>query len=103
MSILIILIGIYGVINSPNLIKKIMCLSMVESMVVLQFLGVGFLHGGAAPILNQRSESFVDPVPQALMLTAIVIGVCFNALAVMLIVKLHRKRGTVDVRQLHDL
>lgn len=103
MSILIILIGIYGVINSPNLIKKTMCLSMVESMVILQFLGVGFHKGGSAPILNQGTETFVDPVPQALMLTAIVIGVCFNALAVILIVKLHRKRGTVNVRQLHDL
>jgi len=103
MSILIILIGIYGVINSPNLIKKVMCLSLVESMVILQFLGVGFDRGGGAPILYQGIDTFVDPVPQALMLTAIVIGVCFNALAVALIVKMHRKRGTVDVRELHDL
>ncbi len=103
MSILIILIGLYGVINSPNLIKKVMCLSLVESMVIMQFLGVGFRRDGGAPILNQGIETFVDPIPQALMLTAIVIGVCFNALAVALIVKLYRQRGTVDVRELHDL
>lgn len=103
MSILIILVGLYGVINSPNLIKKVMCLSIVESMVILQFLGVGFRRDGGAPILNQSIAVFVDPIPQALMLTAIVIGVCFNALAVALIVKLHRQRGTVDVRALHDL
>ncbi len=103
MSILIILIGLYGVINSPNLIKKVMCLSLVESMVILQFLGVGFRPDGGAPILNQGMETFVDPIPQALMLTAIVIGVCFNALAIALIVKLYRQRGTVDVRELHDL
>ena len=103
MSILIILVGIYGLINSPNLIKKTMCLSLIESMVILQFLGVGLHAGGMAPILHQGTETFVDPVPQALMLTAIVIGVCFNALAVVLIVKLHRKRGTVDVRALNDL
>lgn len=103
MSLLIILIGIYGVINSPNLIKKVMCLSLVESMVILQFLGVGFDPAGAAPILNQGPRQFVDPVPQALMLTAIVIGVCFNALAVALLVKLYEQRGTVDVRKLHDL
>ena len=103
MSILIILIGLYGVINSPNLIKKVMCLSLVESMVIMHFLGVGFRRDGGAPILNQGIETFVDPIPQALMLTAIVIGVCFNALAVALIVKLYRQRGTVDVRELHDL
>ncbi len=103
MRLLVILVGLYGVINSPNLIKKVMCLSLVESMVILHFLGVGFVAGRAAPILHQGPDRFVDPVPQALMLTAIVIGVCFNALAVGLIVKLHAQRGTVDVRELHDL
>ena len=103
MSILVILVGIYGVVTSPNLIKKVMCLSLVESMVILQFLGAGFRRGGGAPVLNQGVEVFVDPVPHALMLTAIVIGVCFNALAVALIVKLHHQRGTVDTRELHDL
>ena len=103
MSILIILVGLYGAITSTNLIKKVMCLAMVESMVIMQFLGVGFGAERGAPILNQGLEAFVDPVPQALMLTAIVIGVCFNALAVALIVKLYQQRGTVDVRELHDL
>ncbi len=36
------------------------------------------------------------------MLTAIVVGVCFNALALKLILKLYQQRGTVDVRELHD-
>jgi multicomponent Na+:H+ antiporter subunit C len=103
MSLLIILVGVYGMITSPNLIKKVMCLALIESMVILQFLGVGFERGDSAPILHQGTTAFVDPVPQALMLTAIVIGVCFNALAVALIVKLHKQRGTVDVRELHDL
>ena len=103
MILLIILIALYGLINSPNLIKKAMCLSIIESMAILQFLGVGFHRQGAAPILHQGPVDFVDPVPQALMLTAIVIGVCFNALAVALIVKLYKQRGTVDVRELHDL
>ena len=103
MSILIIMVGLYGVVNSTNLIKKVMCLSLVESMVIFHFLKVGFNPEAGAPILNQNIAVFTDPVPQALMLTAIVIGVCFNALAVALIVKLHRQRGTVDVRGLHDL
>lgn len=103
MSMLIIVVGLYGLINSHNLIKKVMCLSLVEGMVILQFLRAGFRFDGEAPILNQGTEVFVDPVPQALMLTAIVIGVCFNALAIALIVKLYHQRGTVDVRELHDL
>lgn len=103
MSLLIILVSLYGLINSTNLIKKVMCLTLIDSIVVLQFLRAGYQPAGAAPILYQGEIVFVDPVPQALMLTAIVIGVCFNALAVGLIVKLYSKRGTVDVRELHDL
>ncbi len=44
----------------------------------------------------------VDPLPQALMLTAIVIGVCFNALALALIVRVARERGTMSGSELHD-
>ena len=103
MSLIILFVGIYGIITSHNLIKKIMCLALVESTVILHFLGVGFQSLAAAPILGQGSETYVDPVPQALMLTAIVIGVCFNALATAFIVRLYQQRGSVDVRDLNDL
>jgi len=101
--LLILLVGIYGVITSRNLIRKIMCLALVESTIILQFLGLGYRSLATAPILNQGPEGFVDPVPQALMLTAIVIGVCFNSLATALIVRLHQQRGSVDLGDLHDL
>lgn len=103
MNIVIILVGIYGVITCRNLIRKVMCLAIVEGMVVFQFLSVGYRAGARAPILGQGGTVFADPVPHALMLTAIVIGVCFNALAVAIIVKLHQKQGSVDVGDLHDI
>lgn len=103
MSLIIIAIAIFGLITSDNLIKKIMCLSIIENTIILNFISTGFITGAAAPILTAREVATVDPVPQALMLTAIVIGVCFNSLAVACIVKLHEKTSTVLVSELYEL
>jgi multicomponent Na+:H+ antiporter subunit C len=79
-----------------------MCLVILESMVILAFLGAGYGEGRGAPILGAPDVLPVDPVPQALMLTAIVIGVCFNCLALAAVVGVHRRQGTLDVTRLHE-
>ncbi len=102
MSLIILAIGIFGLITADNLIKKIMCLSVIENTIILNFISSGYITGAAAPILTAKDIATVDPVPQALMLTAIVIGVCFNSLAIACIVKLHEKTSTVLVSELHE-
>lgn len=102
MSLAIIIIGVFGLVTSDNLIKKIMCLSVIENTIILNFIRTGVREGAKAPILTSPGVFTVDPVPQALMLTAIVIGVCFNALAVACIVRLHQKTGTVLVSEIHE-
>ena len=65
----------------------------------------GFIRGGTAPILDgdiRGISSFVDPVPQALVLTAIVIGVAVNALMLALIIRMYGKKGSLDVRDYTD-
>ena len=99
----IIAVGIFGLITSDNLIKKIMCLAIIENTIILNFLRVGGTEAGSAPILTSPGIVTVDPIPQALMLTAIVIGVCFNALAVACIVRLHRKAGTILISELGEI
>jgi multicomponent Na+:H+ antiporter subunit C len=102
MNLLIVALAMYGLIVSDNLIRKIMCLTILESMIILAFLGTGYAEGRAAPILGAAAEPMVDPVPQALMLTAIVIGVCFNSLALAFIVKLYQKTRTLKASELHE-
>ena len=102
MNLLIIAIAAWGLITTPNLIRKIMCLTVVESMIILSFLHVGYAEHRIAPILCEAGTATVDPVPQALMLTAIVIGVCFNALALAFILKVHAQYGTLNVLELHE-
>ncbi len=101
--LLIAAVALYGLIVSDNLIRKVMCLAMLESMVILVFLGAGYVEDGLAPILSENVALTVDPLPQALMLTAIVISVCFNSLALAFIVRVHQKHHTLEVSRLNDL
>lgn len=102
--LLIAAVALYGLIVSDNLIRKVMCLAMLESMVILVFLGAGYVEDGLAPILRDNvALTVVDPLPQALMLTAIVISVCFNSLALAFIVRVHQKHHTLEVSRLNDL
>jgi multicomponent Na+:H+ antiporter subunit C len=102
MILLIMSVAIYGLIVSDNLIKKIMCLNIIESLVILTFLTTGYQERAVAPIITDIVTNYVDPIPQALMLTAIVIGVCFNSLAIAITVKVYYKYHTIKVSELHE-
>ena len=102
MILLILIIAIYGLIVSDNLIKKIMCLNIVESTIILTFLTTGYQERSVAPIITEGIANYVDPIPQALMLTAIVIGVCFNSLAIAITVKVFYKYHTIKVSELYE-
>jgi len=102
MILLIVLVAIYGLIVSDNLIKKLMCLNIIESSIILTFLTSGYTKDGHAPIITENVITYVDPIPQALMLTAIVIGVCFNSLAIAVIVKVYQKNQTLNVTELSE-
>jgi len=105
-SLLVFMIGLYGVMSKNNLIKKIMGLTIMNGSIVLFFISIGYREGGLAPILEKGMTGdipttiVVDPLPQALMLTAIVIGISVTALALALIVKIYSKYKTLDIQQL---
>lgn len=102
----LILIGLYIIMVKRNLIKMIIGLSIIDTGVNILLITMGFLTGGTAPIFskeNMLTSRMVDPVPQALVLTAIVIGVAILALALSLAVVLYRHYGTLDVREIRGL
>ena len=104
-SLLVFMIGLYGVMSKNNLVKKIMGLTIMNSSIVLFFISIGYRKSGLAPILEEgmtggTTATVVDPVPQALMLTAIVIGMSITALALALIVRIYAKYKTLDIQQL---
>ncbi len=95
-------IGSLGMVVCNNLFRMLLALGLAEAGVSLLLILEAYRCDGTAPILGlgPESEPMVDPVPQVLVLTAIVIGVGVQALAVAVLVRIYHAYGTLDVREL---
>ena len=101
--ILLMCIGLWGILAGRSLIRKIIGLSILNSTVVILFILSGRIDGIRAPILTGSATGpVVDPIPQALMLTAIVVGLSVTAVALILAVKLYRSCGSLDLREIEE-
>jgi multicomponent Na+:H+ antiporter subunit C len=106
---LLMLIGFWGMLTQKNMVKIILGLAIVETGVQLIMVAFGYIGGRTAPILDSAvpvkdaAGMIVDPVPQALVLTAIVIGVAVNALALTFVIKLYQKRRSLNITDYKDL
>jgi len=101
----LIFIGMYILLVKKNLIKVIIGLSILDTGIYLFLITVGYLAEGTAPIFSKpglKEEMMVDPVPQALVLTAIVIGVAVLALGLTLAIKLYKHYGTLNLRKIKE-
>jgi len=97
----LILIGLYAVIFKRNLIKMVIGITLIESGVNLFLITLGYREGSIAPIYTSSPGGIMAlPVPQALTLTSIVIGVAVLALMLSLVIHIYRHYGTLDVRKL---
>ncbi len=102
---LLFLVGLYGAITRRNLVKIAISLSIMEFSAFLFFALVGYVEGGIAPIVDPADpvKKYVDPLPQALVLTAIVIGLATTAMLMAVIIRIYRKYGTFDIREIKNL
>lgn len=106
LALVLFSIGLYGILVKRNLIKMIIGLVIMEYAVNLILALVGFRTDGIAPIITpeiSEAAKFVDPLPQAIVLTAIVIGLGTTALLVSFAVRIHEKYDTFDVRKIRKL
>ena len=101
-SLALIAIGLYIVIAKKNLIKIIIGLDIMDTGVNLLLISVGYVKNATAPIENVPGP-YVDPIPQALVLTAIVIGVSVMALALSIAVGIYRKTGTLEINEIMEV
>ncbi|MGE4357257.1 MAG: sodium:proton antiporter [Candidatus Omnitrophota bacterium] len=102
---ILFLIGIYCLLVKKNLVKKIVGFGIAEYAINLFFILLGYRQGGESPILvkNQVLTNIVDPLPQALILTSIVIGLGVTALMVGVVVKIYEKYHTFDIDEIKRL
>ena len=94
--IVLMMTGFYVVISRGNLIKKVIGLSIFQTSVFLLYITMGKVRGATAPILDPRFESYSNPLPSVLILTAIVVGVATTAVALALIVRIREAYGTIE-------
>lgn len=103
------LIGLYCAIVKKNIVKIVIGLVIMETAVNLFLILLGFKKDGIAPIIDPQTNMLdfltrsVDPLPQALVLTSIVIGLSVVALAIALCIRLYEKYGTFDITEIRRL
>ena len=95
-------IGLVGIATATHLVRIVLAIAILEAGANLLLLLAGYKFGATAPIIvaGVDHSSMVDPVPQAMVLTAIVIGVGIQALAMSLVLKVHQVYATLDIREL---
>jgi multisubunit Na+/H+ antiporter MnhC subunit len=97
-------IGLAGLLATRNLFRMVLALALAEAGGNLFLVLAGWRPEAVAPILGVHAPgtAMVDPIPQSLVLTSIVIGVGVQALAVAAILRIHRRYGTLDMRELRE-
>lgn len=97
---LIYAVGICGVLTTRHVIKLVIALNLLEAATVMLIVRIGYVAGGDVPIVTQsRPAVMVDPLPQAMSLTAIVIGAATSAVILCLAIRISHHYGTLDIRK----
>ncbi len=102
------LIGIYCIVWKKNMVKKVIGLGIFTNSIHLLLISIGFREGGIPPIITPQNFNYfaqhaVDPLPQALVLTSIVIQLSVTALALGLVTLAYRHAGTLDTEKMNEL
>ena len=97
-SAVLLLIGLYAVISRPNLVKRMIGLTIFQAAVFLLYISMDKVEGGTAPIIltDDPNVVFSNPLPQVLILTAIVVGIATTALGLAVVVRIREEYGTVE-------
>lgn len=105
LSFILFLIGLYCVLIKKNLLKIVMGIVIMEYSVSLFLILLGYKKGGFPPIITAGAKevTFVDPLPQALVITTIVISIASLALIISLCMRIYQKYKTFDITKIRKL
>jgi multicomponent Na+:H+ antiporter subunit C len=109
--VLLMMIGLYGVIAKPNLIKQAIALGLFQTGIFLYYISMAVIDGGTAPVWyadpadpGQKFQGPYDnPLPHVLILTAIVVSVSVLAVALALIINIKRSYGTIEADEIEAM
>jgi multicomponent Na+:H+ antiporter subunit C len=97
-AVLLLMTGFYAVVAKHNMVKKLIGLSLFQAAVFLMYITMGKVDGGTAPIFKSTGadQVFSNPLPQVLILTAIVVGISTTALGLAIVVRTKEEYGTIE-------
>jgi multicomponent Na+:H+ antiporter subunit C len=102
-GLVLMLIGLWGVLTHRNILRIIISLSLIGTGSHILIVAVGYVHGGTAPIIDRAlsvadaSARAVDPIPSALVVTAIVIGLAVTAVLLAYAIRLYDAKRTLSI------
>ncbi len=102
-SILLMMIGMYGMIAKKNLIKKVIGMNIFQISVFLFYISMGKVKGGTAPIYWDRAVVYDNPIPHVLILTAIVVSISTTAVALSIIIRIYKSFKAIEEDSILEL
>ena len=106
-SMVLFAIGFTMLVFSRNIMKKILGLNIVDTGVYLFLASMGYIEGKLTTIVPATGEvnalDYINPIPQGLVLTVIVVSVSFSALMLALTVRLYKKYRTLNLDKIYEM
>jgi len=102
----LLMIGFYGLIAKHNLIKKLLSLSVFQSAVFLLYISMAELEGATAPIVlahHPADQLYSNPLPQVLILTAIVVGIATIAVGLAIVVRIREEYDSIEDNEIRRM
>ena len=103
MTFILIGLGIFGMISCGNYMKKIMCMNIMQVSIIFFFLALGQKEHATLPVIVENvlgADAYINPLPHALMLTAIVVSLGTTGVALALLMKIKEIYGTIEEEEI---
>jgi energy-converting hydrogenase B subunit E len=98
---ILVLIGLWGILTHRNILRVIIGFSLIDTGIHIVIVSIGYVTGGTAPIMalspSEAPARAVDPIPSALVVTAIVIGLAVTAVMLAYAIRLYETKKTLSI------
>lgn len=99
LTLVLFFLGMYGMIIAKNYMKKLMSMNVMQVAVIYFFLCLAQKEGGTVPIFDPgmtEAIQYVNPLPHALMLTAIVVSLGTTGVAISLMIRIQETYNSLE-------
>ena len=99
LTLLLLLLGVYGMVSCKNYMKKLICMNIMQVAVIFFYLCFAQKKGGTIPVALDtivNADKYVNPIPHGLMLTAIVVSLGTTGVGLALLTRIKEKYGSIE-------